>query len=131
MTREQEILRDKLYAGKDTVKSIAALKSYIKENEKIASGTDDAEIKRLIAQQNDELNREYKRLVEIRSKIDMCISTIDDSELRDHLTMRYLGHANVFQISDELHCSRRTVDRKHIDALDIIIKSGADKYLDY
>lgn len=131
MTFEQEYLRDKLYAGKDTVKSIAALKSYIRENEKIASGTDDTEIIKLIEKQNEELGREYKRLVDIRSKIDRCINTIADSELRDHLTMRYLGHANVFQISEELHCSRRTVDRKHIDALDIILKSGADKILDY
>lgn len=131
MTPEQQKLRDKLYQSKDIFKNISALKSYIKENEKILSGTDDPEIKLLITQQNEALNQDYKRLIEIRLKIDKCISSIDDEQLRSFMTAKYLGHLDVFELAEQMFWAPRTCDRKHIAALQKILDSGADKYLDY
>ncbi len=131
MTKQQEILRDKLKQGGDIFKHVEALRSYIKENEKIQEGIHDPRIKELITEQNRELESEYKTLIEVRLKIDKCINTIKDNELRDIMMMRYLGHKNTLYIAERMHYGRNSINRKHKAALNIIISSGADKYLDY
>lgn len=131
MTQQQEILRDKLKYGGDVFKRIESLRSYMTENEKIQEGMHDLRLKQLIDEQNGVLNAEYKRLINIRRKIDQCIMTVDDEELRALLTMRYLGHRNTIEIAEKLHYGRNTVNRKHKVALNKIIESGSDKILDY
>lgn len=131
MTQRQEVLRDKLLQGVCLFKTIEALRSYIQENEKIASGTHDQRLLGLIREQTSALNEEYEKLIDIRSKIDKCISSIDDPELKAILTLRYLGHTNTFTIAERLNYSRNSINRKHKAALDKIIEKGADKYLDY
>lgn len=131
MTRQQEILRDKLKYGGDVFKRIESLRSYMTENEKIQEGMHDLQLRQLIDEQNGVLNAEYKRLINIRRKIDQCIMTVDDEELRALLTMRYLGHRNTIEIAEKLHYGRNTVNRKHKVALNKIIESGSDKILDY
>lgn len=131
MTTRQEVLRDKLLQGVSLYKTVEALRAYIQENEKIASGTHDQRLLGLIREQTLTLNEEYEHLLIIRSKIDKCISSIDDPELRAILTMRYLGHTNTFVIAERLNYSRNSINRKHKAALDKIIELGADKYLDY
>ena len=131
MTARQEVLRDKLLQGVSLYKTVEALRAYIQENEKIASGTHDQRLLGLIREQTLTLNEEYEHLLIIRSKIDKCISSIDDPELRAILTMRYLGHTNTFVIAERLNYSRNSINRKHKAALDKIIELGADKYLDY
>lgn len=131
MTPQQEILRDKLKYGGDVFKHIESLRSYIKENEKIQEGMHDLRLKQLIDEQNGELETEYKKLISIRRKIDRCIMTVDDDELRDVLTLRYLGHKNTIEIAEMMHFGRNTVNRKHKAALNKILESGSDKILDY
>lgn len=131
MTKQQECLRDKLKQGGDIFKHVEALRTYIKENEKIQEGIHDPRIKELIIQQNSELESEYKRLIDVRLKIDACINTIGDTELKSLMTMRYLGHKNTFDIAESMHYGRSTINRKHKAALNIIIESGAYKLLDY
>lgn len=132
MTAAQESLCCKLYKGYDTFREVVSLKSFIRENERISDcGDNTGEIKAMIATQNEKLDHECKRLVEIRSKIDKCISTIGESDLRAYMTMKYLGHMSNQDISDQMYWSKRTCERKHIKALDAIIASGADKILDY
>ena len=131
MTARQEVLRDKLLQGVCLFKTIEALRAYIQENEKIAAGTHDPRILGLIREQTSNLNEEYEKLIAIRTKIDKCISSIDDEELKAILTMRYLGHTNTFTIAERLNYSRNSINRKHKAALDKIIEKGADKYLDY
>lgn len=132
MTAAQELLCNKLYKGYDTFREVVSLKSFIRENERISDcGDNTGEIKAMIATQNEKLDHECKRLVEIRSKIDKCISTIGESDLRAYMTMKYLGHMSNQDISDQMYWSKRTCERKHIKALDAIIASGADKILDY
>lgn len=132
MTAAQESLCCKLYKGYDTFREVMSLKSFIRENERISDcGDNTGEIKAMIATQNEKLDHECKRLVEIRSKIDKCISTIGESDLRAYMTMKYLGHMSNQDISDQMYWSKRTCERKHIKALDAIIASGADKILDY
>ena len=131
MTARQEVLRDKLLEGVSLFKTVEALRSYIQENEKIAAGTHDPRILGLIREQTSSLNEEYEKLIDIRSKIDKCISSIDDPELRAILTLRYLGHTNTFTIAERLNYSRNSINRKHKAALDKIIEKGADQYLDY
>lgn len=131
MTPQQEILRDKLKYGGDVFKRIESLRSYMTENEKIQEGMHDLQLRQLIDEQNGVLNAEYKRLINIRRKIDQCIMTVDDEELRALLTMRYLGHRNTIEIAEKLHYGRNTVNRKHKAALNKIIESGSDKILDY
>lgn len=131
MTRQQEILRDKLKYGGDVFKRIESLRSYMTENEKIQEGMHDLQLRQLIDEQNGVLNAEYKRLINIRRKIDQCIMTVEDDELRALLTMRYLGHRNTIEIAEKLHYGRNTVNRKHKAALNKILESGSDKILDY
>ena len=132
MTAAQESLCCKLYKGYDTFREVMSLKSFLRENERISDcGDNTGEIKAMIATQNEKLDHECKRLVEIRSKIDKCISTIGESDLRAYMTMKYLGHMSNQDISDQMYWSKRTCERKHIKALDAIIASGADKILDY
>lgn len=131
MTSRQEVLRDKLLQGVSLYKTVEALRAYIQENEKIASGTHDQRLLGLIREQTLTLNEEYENLIDIRSKIDKCISSIDDPELKAILTMRYLGHINTLVIAERLNYSRNSINRKHKAALDMIIEKGADRYLDY
>lgn len=131
MTSRQEVLRNKLLEGASLFKSIEALRLYIRENEKIASGTHDQKLLGLIREQNLELNKEYNKLFEVRTKIDKCISAIDDPELKAILTMRYLGHISTTVIAERLNYGRNSINRKHKAALDRIIELGADEYLDY
>ena len=131
MTAAQESLCCKLYKGYDTFREVMSLKSFLRENERISDCDTTGEIKAMIATQNEKLDHECKRLVEIRSKIDKCISTIGESDLRAYMTMKYLGHTSHQDISDQMYWSKRTCERKHIKALDAIIASGADKILDY
>lgn len=131
MTAAQESLCCKLYKGYDTFREVMSLKSFLRENERISACDTTGEIKAMIATQNEKLDHECKRLVEIRSKIDKCISTIGESDLRAYMTMKYLGHMSNQDISDQMYWSKRTCERKHIKALDAIIASGADKILDY
>ena len=131
MTAAQESLCCKLYKGYDTFREVMSLKSFLRENERISECDNTGEIKAMIATQNEKLDHECKRLVEIRSKIDKCISTIGESDLRAYMTMKYLGHMSNQDISDQMYWSERTCERKHIKALDAIIASGADKILDY
>lgn len=131
MTLQQIALRDKLKQGSDTFKEIESLRAYIKENEKIQSGAHNPDIQKLLEEQNEELIRKYNQLISIRSKIDRCINTINDTDLRTVMTMRYLGHVNTFTIAEKMYCGRNTVNRKHKAALNAIIESGADKLLDY
>ena len=131
MTPQQEALRDKLKQGSDTFKEIASLRTVIQENERIQSGSHDPGIKKLLQAQNLELTMKYEKLIDVRSKIDRCINTINDVDLRAVMTMRYLGHVNTFRIAETLYIGRNTVNRWHKAALNKIIESGADKYLDY
>ena len=131
MNSRQEQLRDKLFAGHDLLREIMSLKSYIEENEKIAAAADNAKIRGIITMQNEELNREYARLIDIRSKIDRCICTINDNDLRSFMIMKYLGHCSNLECGEKLYWSRRTCDRKHVEALNRIIETGADRLLDY
>lgn len=131
MTAAQESLCCKLYKGYDTFREVMSLKSFLRENERISDCDNTGEIKAMIATQNEKLDHECKRLVEIRSKIDKCIGTIGESDLRAYMTMKYLGHMSNQDISDQMYWSKRTCERKHIKALDAIIASGADKILDY
>jgi DNA-directed RNA polymerase specialized sigma subunit len=131
LTARQEVLRDKLLQGVSLFKTVEALRAYIQENEKIASGTHDQRLLGLIREQNLELDKEYTKLLEVRTKIDKCISSLDDPELRAILTMRYLGHKTTFVIAERLNYGRNSINRKHKAALDMIIDKGADKYLDY
>lgn len=131
MNSRQEILRDKLFAGRDLLREITSLKSYIEENEKIAAEINSEEIRKTITMQNEELSREYEKLIDIRSKIDRCICTITEKDLRALLIMKYLGHNNVNELSEKLSWSTRTIERKHVEALNRILSTGADRYLDY
>ena len=131
MTAAQESLCCKLYKGYDTFREVMSLKTFLRENERISDCDNTGEIKAMIATQNEKLDHECKRLVEIRSKIDKCISTIGESDLRAYMTMKYLGHMSNQDISDQMYWSKRTCERKHIKALDAIIAYGADKILDY
>lgn len=131
MNAAQEMLRNKLYKGYDTFREVISLKSFIRENERISDCDNTGEIKAMIAMQNEKLDEECRQLVEIRSKIDKCISTIGDTDLRAYMTMKYLGHMSTTEIIDKMYWSKRTCDRKHLKALNMILESGADKILDY
>lgn len=131
MTARQEKLRDKLFAGHDLLREIMSLESYIEENEKIASATNSEEIRKTIAMQNEELNRDYAKLLTMRSKIDRCICTIKETDLRSLLVMKYLGHIGTDECAERLGWSKRTVERKHLEALNKILSTGADEQLDY
>lgn len=131
MTPAQIVLRDKLKYGGDVFKHIESLQLYIKENEKIMQGSHDPRIQELIKAQNSELEFEYEKLINVRCKIDQCINSLEDAELKSLLTMRYLAHSNTFEIAERMHYGRNTVNRKHKAALNKLIESGADKILDY
>lgn len=131
MTKEQEILRDKLRRGSDIYKNIESLRAYIEANEAIAEGMHDPQLLQLINAQTTELNFQYAKLLKVRSMIDKCISSLDDRDLRSIMTMRYLGHLSTFAIADLLHYGRNSVNRKHKQALSKLLEIGADQYLDY
>lgn len=131
MTREQEILRDKLRRGSDIYKNIESLRAYIEANEAIAEGMHDPQLLQLINTQTTELNFQYAKLLQVRSMIDKCISSLEDRDLRSIMTMRYLGHLSTFAIADLLHYGRNSVNRKHKQALSKLLEIGADQYLDY
>lgn len=131
MTKRQEVLRDKLKKGGDIFRETEALRAYIRENEKISEGLHDPRLLGLIREQNLELSQEYNKLLEVRAKIDKCISALSDPELKAILIMRYLGHVSTMDIAESMNYGRNSINRKHKAALDCIIEIGADKYLDY
>lgn len=126
VTTRQETLRDNLKSGKDIYRRIEALKAYMTINEAILTGTGNPELKKEIADQNAELEREYNSLILTRKKIDKCIDAIDDSELKSIMISRYLGHKNTLQIAEQMNYGRNTINRKHKKALQIIINKGYD-----
>lgn len=131
MTAQQIKLRDKLKQGSELFRSAESLRCYIRENEKIQEGAHDPALQQLIADQNAELENKYKKLIEVRSKIDRCINTISNEELRALMIMRYLAHDNTFQIAEKMYYSRNSINRKHKAALDAILEHHGERFLDY
>ena len=131
MTHQQENLRDKLKKGSELFKSAESLRCFIRENEKIQAGAHDPDLQALIAEQNAELEIKYKELINVRSKIDRCIGTIENEELKALMIMRYLGHDNTFAIAEKMYYGRNTINRKHKAALDQILQNHGERFLDY
>ena len=67
-----------------------------------------------------ELRRSLDGLQLIREEIRVAIKAVHNPEAESILNMKYLGYMKTCEIADKLNYDRRTIQRKHIEALDSI-----------
>lgn len=110
-----------LEAVRDKNRALAAKCSISYENDGSAAGTHENKHEKIlheICDNNVAIKAELDNLVGVRSEIFNAISSLNNDELETILNMRYLGYMNMQQIADKLHYERKTIQRKHITALD-------------
>ena len=75
-----------------------------------------------ILAQGEEIERQFKGIIETREKITNLINTIDNADQNTILRMRYLGYITMAEIAENMNCEIRTVQRKHKDAISKLVK---------
>lgn len=73
-----------------------------------------------ICDDNIKIQERLKELMSYRTEIKNAIERLDNDELETIMNMRYLAYMKPYQIADALHYDRKTIQRKHKAALDII-----------
>ena len=68
----------------------------------------------------EKIKLELEELRQIRAEIQDTIHSIRDSKCETVLNMRYLGYMKMHQIANELGIDRKTVNRRHLKALDLV-----------
>lgn len=96
-----------------------------------SSGSGDNSVERAVHQLCDDSLKIRMRIDELRSiraEITGMIEAVSDQELKTVLYMRYLAYMRMYEIAEATGCDRKTVQRRHLKALDIIsdkIRNGA------
>lgn len=104
-------------------KSIAERCTVLYDSSGGSSGSGDNSVERAVHQLCDDSLKIRIRIDElrnIRSEIASVIESVSDPDLRTILHMRYLGYMKMYEIAGELNYDRRTIQRKHIEALDAV-----------
>lgn len=75
-----------------------------------------------LADVSQKIENEIRSLVEARNEISSLIAQIDNEEYAAVLNYHYLNYLTMSQIAEQMHYDIRTVKRKHIHALNELIK---------
>ena len=73
---------------------------------------------------NARIRDQLRELVVLRKEIETAIFSVENDEYESILSMRYLSYMTMQQIADELHYDKRTVQRKHMRAIDVLIQKS-------
>lgn len=112
-------------------KSIAERCTVLYDSEGGSSGSGDNSVERAVHQLCDDSLKICRRIDELRNirhEITDVIESVDDPELKTVLYMRYLAYMRMHEIAEVTGCDRKTVQRRHLRALDIVsvkIRNGA------
>ena len=112
-----------LEAVREKNRALEAKYSISYEHDSSESGKHDNSQERILHEIGDNdlaIKQELDALVGVRTEISQAIKQLNNDELETILNMRYLGYMNMQQIADKLHYDRKTIQRKHIVAIDKI-----------
>ena len=73
---------------------------------------------------NARIRDQLRELVVLRKEIEAAIFSVENDEYESILSMRYLSYMTMQQIADELHYDKRTVQRKHMRAIDVLVQKS-------
>lgn len=73
-----------------------------------------------ICDDNIRIQKQLDELIICRAEIKEAIEGIGNAELVTIMNMRYLAYMKPYQIAEALHYDRKTIQRKHKTALDLI-----------
>ena len=116
MTEEQKRKTQWLNRAYYADRKIESLKKLREVNEKYRDETTESQIKR----DTERINIELTRIMKYKDEIENAIAEVKDDELEAILNMRYLCYMNVSEIADTMFYDRKTIQRKHLKALDRI-----------
>lgn len=75
-----------------------------------------------ILAQGEEIERQFKEIIEIREEITDLINAVDDADQNTILRMRYLGYLTMAEIAETMNYEIRTVQRKHKQAVSNLVE---------
>lgn len=73
-----------------------------------------------ICDDNIKIQERLRELMSYRAEIKSAIERLGNDELETIMSMRYLAYMKPYQIAEVLHYDRKTIQRKHKTALDLI-----------
>lgn len=75
----------------------------------------------ILADLQEEIEKQKKLLVKIYKDVNDMINAVDDEELQTILRFRYLSFEHMQAIAIKMNYDKRTVQRKHIKALEKVV----------
>ena len=127
MTDKQETKRAWLHRARTTEKYVQALKEKVVQYEELEKSLlifDDLASEKIVQklQRNiQEQQRKIEELSTVREKIQGAIKSVCDDTLQEILTRHYLLYETIDVIFEKMHYDRRSIQRKHKQALDKIV----------
>ncbi|MDO5559408.1 MAG: hypothetical protein Q4F95_07385 [Oscillospiraceae bacterium] len=131
MTEEQLQKVDWLNRAFRTDQKVSALIAVQKQNKSLAcrctavydnnEHMNQEEILHKICDDSMRIDKLIDELIDTRKEIYSTITAVGDDELEAILYHRYLAYMSIQQIADIMHYDRKTIQRKHIKALDKIM----------
>ena len=74
-----------------------------------------------LADTQERLQEALRALVDVREEITRVIQAVDDLDAQTVLVRHYLAYENIDMIADKMHYDRRTIQRKHNQALEQVV----------
>ena len=127
MTSEQEKKRAWLRRAKTAERYVQSLREKITKDKELAQSllnSDDLDSLKLIQKLEQEIQEQWKQIEEllaVRENIKKAISYLHDDELEEILTRHYFLCETIETIAENMHYDRRTIQKKHLKALDKLI----------
>ena len=113
-----------LRRAKDAEYLIQALQCSQKQDEKLIQELELYEncdaIRNHLADLQKQTEQKLIILVAIREEIAQAIATVSDMQLKAILNRKYLAYQTIEQIAEDMFFDRRSIQRKHKQALDLL-----------
>ena len=116
MTDEQNEKIQWLNRAYHSDKKIDSLRKLRDKNKKYRDTSTKEQLKR----DNERIEIELLRIMKYKDEIESAIAAIRDDELEAIMNMRYLCYMPIAEIANQMYYDRRTIHRKHLQALEKI-----------
>ena len=126
MTGEQEKKRAWLRRAKTIEKYVQALQEKVLQYKEFQNlcNSDDLDSLELLQELEREIQEQQKQaeeLLAVQESIKKAISYLHDDGLKEILTKHYLTYETIESVIENMYYSRRTIQKKHLKALDKIM----------
>lgn len=132
MTREQIVKKSYLKRAFHIANRLIALEEINKDMNNSENSPRPAEYRKRkyrikqILSSKDNIDAESRRLRNSLNEINSAICSVNDIELRNILFFKYMESMTISEIAEFLNYDERTIQRKHLQALDALILSRSD-----